>query len=400
MLDRLRRYRGVDEHESTTSYSVDVSHAIENSEWDDFVVRSAQAHHEQTGAWARLRSIYGWGVTRLVVYSGREIVAGAQMLVRHVPFLGSIAYIVRGPLISLDSHDLRCLVASAVTEVVRNSGWSYVVAELPYQSKKLADILAGRGYQSHPAHLPPSGLMTATALLDLTPDQDTLLSRMRSSTRYGIRRGIRNGVVVREGGEGDIEVFRSLLRALCSRRGVSPTPSQQDFFENLWKIYSPRGFIRLFLAECEGETTSAALAFTLGQFVRVWKVGWSGAHAKNFPNEVMWWEIIRWAKEKRFRFLDFVSVDRRCAESLAESSDSAAIPPEGATFFKLGFGPKVVLLQHPMAFFNNPFLRVAMKCGGASLLDSPLTASAISRFWNRVGSGYSRKSPRDCSNLT
>ena len=53
----------------------------------------------------------------------------------------------------------------------------------------------------------------ATILVDLNPDLDEILSRMRRSGRKAVRRSLRNGVAVREGTEADVATFCGLADA-------------------------------------------------------------------------------------------------------------------------------------------------------------------------------------------
>jgi hypothetical protein len=193
-------------------------------------------------------------------------------------------------------------------------------------------------------------------------------------------------VTVREGAGPDIETFRQLMWALCKRRGTSPTPPQKDFFEHLWRVFLPSGFVRLFIAELEGRVISAALTFPFGDTVRVWKIGWAGDHAKSFPNEMLYWEIIRWSKHNDYRFFDFVQIENSLARTLQQGAPVDWTSVGGTSFFKIGFGGSPVLLPEPYYRFYHPLLRIFAQAGGSKLIESPVVARLLGRFWSRLSS--------------
>ena len=74
--------------------------SIEPAVWDPFVVAHSAAHLLQTSAWAGLKSRFGWAGERVGLLVDHTVVAGAQVLYRHLPAgLGQLAYVPRGPVV-------------------------------------------------------------------------------------------------------------------------------------------------------------------------------------------------------------------------------------------------------------------------------------------------------------
>src|SRR5690349_10516229 len=72
-------------------------------QWDAFVKAQPRAHVLQQTAWGELKNAYGWSVERVDVMNDAktELVAGAQLLFRRLPFrLGTMAYLSMGPIYS------------------------------------------------------------------------------------------------------------------------------------------------------------------------------------------------------------------------------------------------------------------------------------------------------------
>jgi peptidoglycan pentaglycine glycine transferase (the first glycine) len=358
----------------------------EDSHWDSFVLNTPHGHHEQTSLWARVKEVYGWKSIRIVARYGDEIQGGVQALLRPIGKWGSVAYVSRGPVIKTGREILCESLLRELGSILSKHRVVYLALTLPYSGHVYEPVLLKLNYSLLPPVIPPSGIMTATSILDLTPDTDVLLQRMRKTTRYNIKYGFRTGVTVREGTGKEIATFQKLMYVLCQRRGVSPSPSQKDFFDNLWGIFSPQGLMKLFLAEYQGSVVSAMLTFAYGNSFKTWKFGWSGEHAQCHPNEVLHWEMIQWAKANGFQYFDFVSVNPVIARQLIPKENTKCWLNDGSSYFKLGFGGEVILLPEPYWYGVHPLLNGFIRLGGASMLrHNSFMGRIVRRFARSVG---------------
>jgi hypothetical protein len=159
---------------------------------------------------------------------------------------------------------------------------------------------------------------------------------------------------------------------LCERRGVPPTPPDPDFFSNLWKYLAVTGAVRLFVMECKGEPVSAAFCFAFGDTFRVWKVGWSGTCASARPNHLMWWQLIKWAKEKGFRYFDFFQIIPEHAQAIVHGREIRG-PYAGVTLFKLRFGGKLTLLPQTLYKSYKPGIRLGLRFAEKTVFANGMT---------------------------
>jgi lipid II:glycine glycyltransferase (peptidoglycan interpeptide bridge formation enzyme) len=363
--------------------TIDCSESPLYPEWDCFLNHLPGAHHEQMGVWAQFRLNYGWRPVRWVARREGRILGGVQVLVHPLPRLGYIGYVVHGPMCEEGHRGLEEQLVERATAYAREHRFVYQVFDCPYTTATLDGILDRRGYMLHPLSVPPTGLITATLILDIQPGLDSILRTMRTTVRQNIKVGEKAGFEVMLGGEQHLDTFWELMLTICRRRGAAPTPSQPDFFKKLWEVMGPSGYVRLFLVRLGEEVVSAAFAFTVGDTIRVWKVGWSGAHHYKYPNHLMWWSIIKWAKENGFKFLDFVWVDDHDAKLLAQGEKRPEAFRDGTTFFKMGFGGRLVLIPGARSQFFHPVLRVFVGAGGMRLLNSRIAQQVLRRLWNR-----------------
>jgi len=366
--------------------SVRMSRESRDPDWDSFLALCPGGHHEQTSLWGEVKGCYGWQPLRVVLSRGKRILGGVQILTRSFGRWGRIGYVMRGPAAVSDDPELIEFILRQLDRAATSEKLAYLVVVPPYNGNIFEPGLARLGFRQKPSLLPPTGVMTATLLLDLSMDLESIMAQMRKKTRQHLRRAAREVVTVREGTGPDVETFRQLMWALCERRGDSPSPPQKDFFENLWRVFHPSGFVRLFIAEFEGHVISASLTFPFGDTVRSWKVGWAGDHAEVYPNEMLYWEIIRWSKHNGYRFFDFVQIDNSLARTLQQGDPVDWASIHGPSNFKIGFGGSPVLLSEPYYRFYHPLLRIFAQAGGTKLIESPMVARLLSRFWSGLAS--------------
>ena len=91
-----------------------------------------------------------------------------------------------------------------------------------------------------------------TIVLDLTPDEDTLLANMKEKWRYNIRLAGRKGVQIRvaETVE-DVQHWYGLLQttSIRDRFGIHTL----EYYRRAWQIFAPRDQARLLLAQYNGQ---------------------------------------------------------------------------------------------------------------------------------------------------
>ncbi len=316
----------------------------------------------------------------MMVRQGNTLIGGAQILERMVGRMGKMGNLSRGPLITLDDPALRRSLLSVIRRIARERRLVYLAVTLPYPSQITASELEASGFSIRHDRLPPTTPMAATIVLDLAPDLETILANMRSTIRNYIKQGQRRGATVREGGMDDIPTFDRLLADLCERRGVRANIPQGDFTRELWKTFAPEGRLKLFMVERDNEVLSSIMIFVTGHWARGWRVGSSGRFPETRPNELMWWESIKWARANGCRYFDFVGFDTNNARAMLEGRTIPKAELCGMSDFKLGFGGRVMMPLQSHCYFGNPMIHQLYRTIGTPLLDSKLLRRLLPRL--------------------
>ena len=337
----------------TDSYRVRVSQKLEDSDWDAFLAKNPAGQYEQTSLWAQVKAFYGWRPVRVVVTRGREIVGGAQVLMRPIPVAGSIGYVSKGPVFALNDWELILLVTDRLCHIAREHRIQYLIVHPPDINQAFVKLLTKKGFKKESI----VNVIAATLMIDLSLDFDEILTNMKKKTRQYIRQGQRKGVKVRLGSKEDIGAFYRLMLASCKRQGVSPNPSDENYANKLWRIFNKHGYITLLLAEYKNEVLSALLAISFGKIVRAWKIGWSGHYRDCRPNHVLLWELISLAKIRGYKYLDIVGLNSKIAKAILSNNPLPITGNRDVPFFKLGFGGNPVILSDAFVYIYNPVFR-------------------------------------------
>ncbi|GJM41881.1 MAG: peptidoglycan bridge formation protein FemAB [Ardenticatenaceae bacterium] len=360
---------------STETYQTRLSSATDDEAWDSFLRESEAGDLLQSSKWAQLKHKTGWQVSRVVVERDGRIVAGAQLLLRPLPFpLGKIAYVPRGPVLVANEPELAQLVLAKLQALARAQRLQMLILQPPQEYEALAKRLPATHFQPTRVKIAPR----STLRIDLRPSDDEILGQMRPSTRANARRSSRKNMVVRQGSEADLGIFMRLHAASSERQGFST--ASEEYYAHMWHLFASSGQGVLLISEYEGEPISAMLAVGFGKVVWAKRFGWSGAQRKRYPNEGLLWATMKWAKAQGYHWFDQDGVKWDAAEALANNQPIPESAKKSASYFKLGFGGQPVLFPKAQVYLYNPLLRFGYTSLFPRLARWSLTKKMITRM--------------------
>jgi lipid II:glycine glycyltransferase (peptidoglycan interpeptide bridge formation enzyme) len=326
----------------------------QQAEWDTFVANHPQGHLLQSWSWGELKAGPDWHPLRLALRETQtgKIVAGAQVLRRtalHVPLrLGHLAYVPKGPLLDwrTDGASLMRLFLQKLHTFMRAQGALALQIEPNlhadsvegYVAASLLQVLGFRYIQTvQPAR---------TILLDLKPDEETLLANMKEKWRYNVRLAARKGVEVRAAQS--IEELRAWYELLQTTRERDQFGIHTfDYYRKAWEMLVPRQQARLFLAWAEHELLAGIFVSLLGHEAIYLYGASSNARRNLMPNYLLQWEAIRWARQAGADIYDFWGIP---------ASDNADEAMAGVYRFKSGWGGNVVSFVGNYEYVYHPLL--------------------------------------------
>jgi peptidoglycan pentaglycine glycine transferase (the first glycine) len=308
---------------------------------------------EQLCAWGILRARRGWSPIRLKIYDEGTLCGGAQMLEKSFRSGIRVGYIHNGLIPDHSSEGIASFMVEQIVALCRSRRLTYLVVRLAPEAGQWVDVLRGRGFQVKPDAVPPFVQMRDTVRIDLRNDEETLFHAFRSTTRNRVRRAVKAHLAVRDGSREDLPVFESLVRDLCARRGVKPNIPMGDALGELWEGLHRRHLVRMTLVEAGGTPTSAMIVVYLGNLARAWATGWDGRNGGSCPNESIFWESIRRAREAGCTWFDMGGIGKEASAATPEG--------DGITHFKMGFGGAVIQAPPELYFAPNGLYRAVIQ---------------------------------------
>ena len=354
-------------------YKVNVSSEPVDSEWDNFVLQCDGGHYAQTALWAQARTSRNWYSLRIVLKEADKIVAGAQILFRKFSFIGSVGYLFRGPVCDNSDTKLNKLLVDEILKVCKKKHIFYLVLKPACNGEPFAHQLPEVGFQNVTELYGD----IASIAIDLTQDIDTIIAHMARTKRQKIHHTEHgNEITIRQGTQKDIPDFYRVYTYSSQRIGYTPAP--EIYYHKLWEIFEPRGYLKLFLFEYEGEPVTALMVIPFKDTVNAYKIGWSGAYKNLYPNDLVWWEAIRWAKSNGYHYFDFGGVCLETAKAFQQNKPIKDVKIDTSSKFKLDFGGQITCFPDTFDNINLPLLNWGFRTLFPLIKNSPIMKKMIS----------------------
>lgn len=262
--------------------------------WNMFLYQQPYFALMQSCEWGEFKEKLGWKAFPIAVEQGGRIVAGAQMLIKSLPIgLASVAYVPRGPLGNWLDDEIASHLLGEIHRVAREHKAVYLKIEPPLLDQaSVSKILQKYGFRKSSYTNQPR----ATIILDLTPDLDTILKKMRKKTRQYVRRAVRQGITVRIGSYEDAPAFINLIRATAQRRRF---PARvQDYYGQQWRIFAKSDQLSLLMAFRKDQLLAVRTVFYFGDHAAEFQAGSTGKNTHLHSDYLLVWEAIRLAKAR------------------------------------------------------------------------------------------------------
>jgi lipid II:glycine glycyltransferase (peptidoglycan interpeptide bridge formation enzyme) len=322
------------------------------AEWDRFVDQHPQGHLLQSWEWGELKGRAGWAPLRLALWDAgqRQILAGTQVLRRtapHVPLrLGHLAYIPKGLLLDWSQEETAKAFFSQLHAILSRRGALALRIELGEEAgtpeaEKVSEKFLSNGFEPAGAIQPER-----TILVDLTPPEEKILANMKKDCRYSIRSATKKGVVIREAEKSDdVDMWYELMQSTGNRKqfGIHAL----DYYRNAWKIFTEQDMAKLLLAYADGKLLAGIFVFAFASKGYYLYAGADHASRDLFPNYLLLWEGMRWAKGKGAQVFDLWGIP---------TTDDPSDPMAGVQQFKEKWGGKITSFAGAYEYEYRPMM--------------------------------------------
>ena len=309
---------------------------IHNAEQWDRIVQSFQTYDVKQGfAWGELRGEHGWTPARIAVFRRGDPVAACAILLRSLSTIGSVIDAPSGPLYRADDAAGLTRLLDEILAVATRARGVFVRLSPGVTTDDVAMT----------APLDRFGLVTLdepwttwnpprrVQVLDLRPDEATLLGGIRRRVREYIAAATRKGVHVEASDrDEDVDAFHALMLNVgrLKRFPVRDLP----YYQALVRRYRAEGAVTMLVARAGNAFVGGLLAIRFGRraYLLYTSVRSTTPDAlKHHVAPAIVWEFIRRAKGMGCDLADF-------------GGTGVDVPPQpsddgyGVYHFKAGFG--------------------------------------------------------------
>jgi lipid II:glycine glycyltransferase (peptidoglycan interpeptide bridge formation enzyme) len=288
--------------------------------WDQFILQQQPDTFLQSWAWGEFQT---HPIRRLGAYEDGQLV-GVALLILTKAKRGTFVLCPHGPVIVPERLDvIRALLEEAIN-IGKEIKASFVrVAPITLDLPRYGTPLAGLEFFRAPIHVHPE----LSWILDLSPDETTLLANMRKTTRYSIKKAEKDGVQVRISTDSaDLKIFYDLYLATVSRQKFQPF--SWNYLQREFELFSKHNMLKIGIAEEAGKPVSGAMiVFT--PYEAFYHQGASITGSKSVASYLLQWRLIQMAKQAGCRKYNFWGIS---------PEEKPNHPWAGLSLFKKGFG--------------------------------------------------------------
>jgi lipid II:glycine glycyltransferase (peptidoglycan interpeptide bridge formation enzyme) len=317
--------------------------------WEEFFEDIEDKTFLQSWNWGEFQKRMGNKIWRLGVFEGENLITlalvvkiqakrGTFLLVQHGPTIKSQmpSRAKRGKAEDEEKPQRPSNLKSQIFKVLleelkkigKNEGASFIrISPLLKDNEENRKILNELGFREAPMH---ANAYEATWKLDITPSEEELLSKMRKTTRYLIRKTKKDPTISIKKSESleDLKIYEKLTQMVAKRQSF--VPFSFEFIKNEFEVFLKDKKVLCFLGNYKDEPVAGALVIFWSGVGFYHQAASNEKYAKlSIPYQVLWTAIVE-AKKRNCKWFDFWGY--------VDPFKYPNHPWAGPTLFKMGFG--------------------------------------------------------------
>jgi lipid II:glycine glycyltransferase (peptidoglycan interpeptide bridge formation enzyme) len=297
--------------------------------WEEFVLAWPNANFLQSWNWGVFHQKLGKTVMRLGWFDEQDRQVAGALIVKESAKRGPYMTVSGGPLLDWSNRDLAKRVTQDLKEVAQaQKAWFVRFRPQALNTPESLQLLRQLGAELAPMHLTAD----LTLQLDLTQPAETILTQMRKSTRYEVKRAEKLGIrVTMSTDTADIDRMYQDQLELATKHGF--VPFSLSFWKDQFESFKTDNQVALFHAWLGDELLATAFIIFYHQEA-VYHYGTSTpANAKQPGSYACQWAAIQEAQARGCRTYNFWGV---------APADQPKHRFAGVTLFKTGFSEHLV----------------------------------------------------------
>ncbi|MDO8486281.1 MAG: peptidoglycan bridge formation glycyltransferase FemA/FemB family protein [Candidatus Staskawiczbacteria bacterium] len=299
-------------------------------EWEDFILSCKEKTFLQSWNWGEFHVSLGNKIWRFGVFDEGKIIAVA-LVIKIYARRGSFLLVPHGPVIKSEINEIKFNIVSVLKNklevLARQEKIDFIrISPIFKRTEENNKLFKDLKFRIGPLHYHPE----SSWKLDISKNEDEILSQMRKTTRYLIKQSQNNKdiEIIKSTDVKDMEIFYKMHQEVVKVQKF--VPFSLDYLSKEFLSFLSDNQILLFFAKYKGNIIA-------GSF----EIFWSGIgfyhHAALLPefkklpvSYVLQWEAIKEAKVRNCGIYDFWGY--------SDPIKNPNHPYSGPTLFKMGFG--------------------------------------------------------------
>jgi lipid II:glycine glycyltransferase (peptidoglycan interpeptide bridge formation enzyme) len=288
--------------------------------WNIFIDVSGSLSFLQSWEWGEFQKKMGQHILRLGVYEKNTIVALA-LVEKMNSKRGRYLFVPHGPITK--SVPALTALRNYLIDLAKREGYEFIrIGPVMDNNSENLKLFRDLGFKMAPIYLHSEDFW----MLPLDKSEDELLVGMRKTTRYLIRKAVRDGVTIeKRTDEKAVEDFYKIYEKTVERERFSPY--SEKFIKYEFEAFGKENNALFFFGKHDENILASALVL----FTKSGAFYHQGAsiHSKIPVPYLLQWEVIKEAKRRGCNFYNFwgILISGRTPKAW-----------EGLTTFKTGFG--------------------------------------------------------------
>ena len=309
--------------------------------WEDYLLSQNPGTFLQSWNWGETNRKVGYKIKRFGFFKNGKI-SGLALLIHQPAKRGPHYLIPGGPVLDFKDKMLAYYAINQIKDFARRENvWFVRMRPDIEESLDLKLFLKKKGLNSAPMHVHGEN----TLILDISKDETEILKGMRKTTRYLIKKSLREGYTV--SATTDVKKIKNLynLQTETVKRHKFVGFKKSVFAAEL-ETFSKDNQALLFECKKDKKLLVSAIIVFYGKKAFYHFSGSSQVSLKTNASYFMQWQIIRKAKEMGYSLYDFWGI---------AAKDNPGHRFWGVTLFKSGFGGDRINWLHAHDLPIHPF---------------------------------------------
>ena len=303
------------------------------STWQAFLKKySGFTPFFQTWDWGEVQKKLGFSVSRIGLFEN-DVLVGITQIVLVTARRGNYLHLRHGPLFLKQKKDWYKKFLAHLKTYANQHDASFVrISPLIDETESTKKLILSLGFKDAPIHNMDAEICW---VLDITPSSDEILSGMRKSHRYLIKKSLTEPITItmHTSVTDEVKKFLAIYASLANKRHFVPHKGLVEELEILGK----EGEAALFLAQYEGNIIGGALIDFTGDMA-IYHHGATDDRFRHLSvSYLLQWHAILEAKKRGKKVYNFWGI---------ASNESKKHPWYGLTLFKTGFGGEKRVFMH------------------------------------------------------